>query len=82
MADWDIRDNPARVGDPESPGAPYCDVCGESIVAPYYDCDGYLICDVCAQDAIRDTRKAPGWFVDWVEFMLEDFQTFEFNERG
>ena len=73
MNDLMIRDNPARVGDPEPAGAPYCDVCGDSIALKYYDCNGYLICETCAKDAIRDTRKAPGWFTDWVEFMIEDF---------
>lgn len=59
-----------------------CDVCGEELMTPYYNCDGRYICKKCGKDAIQDTRKSPEWFVDWLEFQIDDFLDFELPNEG
>ena len=58
-----------------------CSVCQQELQPPFYDCDGYYICSVCAADQLRDTRKAPKWFVDWVAWQIEDFQEYDIPEE-
>lgn len=70
--DWNLPDNPDRVDPPEDPGAPFCDVCGEFLDTPWHDCDGYYVCNECAKTLVRDTRKAPGWFIWYLEKLLYD----------
>ena len=55
MNDLYIRDNPDRVGDPETPVYEhFCDNCGEGIWGDYYQIEDWIFCESCISDSFKD----------------------------
>ena len=79
-----LGDDPNRVGSPDEvkPKPPFCDMCGETLTVPFYDCDGYYVCQSCADKALHDTGKAEGYFKDWLWGVMQDWLQYTLPRLG